>query len=206
MVSSMETSHSFIFHVFLAWTFFSTFVSAHLNRRATTTTSASPSSTCGCSTYGICAYRSPNADVVVQQSTCSSCDTSCQTDSKCQFAYFAASTSYCYLWYSAFNQSSVVDCYALGSGPYVRVGCVSSSSSSSTTASSTSSSSSTTTSSTSSSSSSTTPSTSSSSSTTTPSTSSSSSTTTPSTSSSSSTTTSSTSSSSSTTTSSTSSS
>jgi hypothetical protein len=142
----METHHSFILYFLLAWTFFSTLVSAdsgsgdgHLMRRATaTTTSPTPTSTCGCSTYGICAYGTPYADVVVLDSTCSSCDASCQNDSNCQFAYFAPSTSDCYLWYSAFNQSQIVDCYNLGSGPYVRVGCVSSSSSSSTTASSTS--------------------------------------------------------------------
>src|ERR1700753_3682989 len=135
----METRHSFMLYYFcLAWTLFSTFASANLeigndlNRRATTT-SASPSATACCSTYGICAYSSPNADVVVKKSTCASCNTSCSTNSKCKFAYFAPSTSDCYLWYTAFDQSKVVDCFNLGSGPYVRVGvgCSSSSSSSS---------------------------------------------------------------------------
>src|ERR1700744_1771213 len=140
----MEIPHSFVLYFCLAWTLFSTFASANLefgdglDRRATkTTTSSSASSTGCCSTYGICAYSSPNADVVVKKSTCASCNTSCSTNSKCQFAYFAPSTSDCYIWYSAFNQAEVVDCYNLGTGPYMRVGVGCSSSSSSSTRSST---------------------------------------------------------------------
>ena len=126
----------------------------HLMRRATaTTTSPTPTSTCGCSTYGICAYGTPYADVVVLDYVGILLATHPAKMIAATVSLLTSfSTSDCYLWYSAFNQSQ---CGLLQSWKWSLrqgCGCVSSSSSSSTTASSTSTASSISTSSTSSSS------------------------------------------------------